>query len=140
MLKIRVYSVGRPKESWTDEAIQEYAKRLRATMTIEWIWCADDKQLTILVQQQPQVICLDPRGDMLSSEEFSKTLFKRLEQGGSQLTFVIGGADGLPSVLREKYPLISFSKLTFTHQMMRVLLTEQLYRAVEIERGSPYHK
>jgi 23S rRNA (pseudouridine1915-N3)-methyltransferase len=140
MLKIKVIAVGRPKEQWIESAISEYSQRLRGTMTVEWIWTASDAQQIKLVEQQNRVVCLDPQGKMLSSEEFSQFLFAELRQGGSSLCIVIGGAEGLPSVLRERYPLISFSRLTFTHQMVRLLLIEQLYRAVEIEKGSPYHK
>lgn len=63
-----------------------------------------------------------------------------LPPGGSRLVFVIGGAEGLPSALKEKKELWSLSKLTFTHQWARVLLTEQIYRATEIKKGSGYHK
>jgi 23S rRNA (pseudouridine1915-N3)-methyltransferase len=112
------------------------------------------------------VVLLDPRGQALTSEEFASCFYGWSESGGSRLTFVIGGAEGLPDELRsqpssnissnssnrkmmmrsstlsssDRPTLISLSSLTFTHQMARVLLMEQIYRATEIRKGSDYHK
>ena len=104
------------------------------------------------------VACLDERGAALSSRAFSELLYRNFAEGGSRATFVIGGADGLPADVRAAasagasaargggggggagMQLLSLSPLTFTHQMARVLLAEQIYRASEIRRGSKYHK
>ena len=106
------------------------------------------------------VVVLDPRGKMPTSEDFAQDLYDWLEEGGSRLVFCIGGAEGLPPELKSGYvqvpsgsskgkskstkqvqlPLLSLSKLTFTHQFARLLLVEQIYRASEIRRGSNYHK
>ena len=104
------------------------------------------------------VACLDERGAALSSRAFSELLYQNFAAGGSRATFVIGGADGLPADVRAAasagasaargggggggagMQLLSLSPLTFTHQMARVLLAEQIYRASEIRRGSKYHK
>lgn len=80
----------------------------------------------------------------MSSPAFSKFLFSKLEQGGSRVTFVVGGAEGLPEGLKRNPPqggaTLSLSSMTFTHLWARALLAEQVYRAAEIRRGSKYHK
>ena len=83
----------------------------------------------------------DVVGIQCTSVEFAARLYEALEAGGSRLTFYIGGAEGLPPSLKaDPKRLISLSKMTFTHQMARLLLVEQVYRATEIRRGSAYHK
>ena len=79
---------------------------------------------------------------MCTSERFSEEMYKWLEEGGSRLTFVIGGAEGLPDEIKSNYGnrMLSLSTLTFTHQFARILLMEQIYRASEIKKGSGYHK
>lgn len=89
-------------------------------------------------------VCLDERGRQMDSPTFSRFLFSKLEEGGSRLTFVVGGAEGLPPGLKVDLPrggvAISLSKMTFTHLWARALLAEQIYRASEIRKGSNYHK
>jgi 23S rRNA (pseudouridine1915-N3)-methyltransferase len=139
MIRVRIISVGKTKERWLEDALAIYVQRLRTTMELETVWAKDDTHLLRLVAKEKQVLCLDPKGETLSSEAFSKRVFQELEQGGSRLAFVIGGPEGLPAELRQRSAL-SLSTLTLTHQMVRLLLVEQLYRAVEIEKGSGYHK
>jgi 23S rRNA (pseudouridine1915-N3)-methyltransferase len=141
MIKIRVLTVGKVKESWLDEALEEYTQRLKPVLSLEWILLKTDEQLSQNIQKEPHYICLDPQGKAFSSEQFSKYLLKEIEQQGARLSFVIGGAEGLNPVIKKKAGgLISLSPLTFTHQLTRLILLEQLYRAFEIEKGSPYHK
>lgn len=140
MLKLKVLSIGKNKENWLDEALKEYVKRLKSCMAIEWIWAKDDEGLVELVQKEPSVICLDPQGKLFTSEELATFLAQAWEKSGSRLAIVIGGADGLPPILRKNYPLISLSPLTFTHQITRLVLIEQIYRSIEIQKGSNYHK
>ncbi len=137
MIKIRILSIGKNKESWLDEALKDYTERLKRTAKIEWLFVETNAELEKKIEGQ--TIALDPQGKMVTSEQFSEFLLKEVEKGGSRLTFIIGGAEGLTSSLK-KLPLISLSPLTFTHQMARLILAEQIYRAFEIERGSPYHK
>lgn len=139
MLKITILSVGKTKEKWLEEAFEEYIKRLKPYVEIHCIWAKNDIQLIDLAQKERFLICLDPQGRQFDSEEFSKYLFKSFEKGGSQVTLIIGSAEGLPKELRQ-HPLISLSLMTFTHQMTRLVLIEQIYRAIEIHRGSRYHK
>lgn len=140
MIHISVLTIGKTKERWLEEAITEYVERLHGVMTFSFHFLKHDEQLIDEAEKSKGVFCLDPRGVEWTSEEWTKHIEKKWVEAGSHLTFVIGGADGLPQLMREKYPLISFSKMTFTHQMTRLILVEQLYRAQEILRGSPYHK
>ncbi|MBX9744243.1 MAG: 23S rRNA (pseudouridine(1915)-N(3))-methyltransferase RlmH [Chlamydiales bacterium] len=137
MLKIQIHTIGRLKEAWLSEALQEYEKRLKGKMRIEWFLWKDDPELSKHVQLESSWIALDVKGELLSSEELSKKLF----EAGARFTFVIGGAMGLPPALvsQAKWRL-SLSPLTFTHQMTRLILVEQLYRAHEIQKNGPYHK
>lgn len=140
MLKLNLLSVGKTKEKWLEEAIAEYTKRLQSTLLIKYTWVKNDEQLLKLTEQESALICLDPKGDMFTSKDFSKFIMKEFETQRSKLTFVIGGAKGLPRELKQKGKLISLSKMTFTHQCTRLILMEQVYRALEIAKGSQYHK
>ncbi|HEV8052597.1 MAG TPA: 23S rRNA (pseudouridine(1915)-N(3))-methyltransferase RlmH [Parachlamydiaceae bacterium] len=140
MYKLRIFSVGKTKEDWLEQAIAEYIKRLQHTTAIEFVWAKNDEQLIALVEKEEAVVCLDALGQMMDSEKFSSFLVKQLETNGSRLSFVIGGAEGLPASFKKKYPLISFSLMTFTHQIIRLILVEQIYRGIEISKGSRYHK
>lgn len=139
MQKIKIFSVGKTKEAWLEEAVEEYVKRLKAVAVIEFIWTKNDEQLLQLVEKEPLVICLDPNGGLMTSEQFAEFLFDQLQKGGSRLALVIGGAEGLPPPLKKRV-LISLSPLTLTHQVTRLVLLEQIYRSFEIAKGSKYHK
>ena len=98
------------------------------------------EQLGPLLEQTP-FIALTPEAKQYSSEEFSIQMHYFLEKLGSRLAFLIGGAEGIaPELLSKAFATISFSKMIFTHQIVRLLLIEQIYRATEIEKGSGYHK
>lgn len=140
MLKLKIISVGKIKEAWLETAIQDYLKRLRPFVLIEFIWAKDDQQLVELAKKEPLAICLDPAGMLMTSEQLSSFLEQSWEKGGSRLALVIGGAEGLPAELRKHFPLLSLSPLTLTHQITRLVLIEQIYRAIEIQKGSRYHK
>jgi 23S rRNA (pseudouridine1915-N3)-methyltransferase len=140
MQKLRLLSIGKNKEAWLDGALDEYVKRLKGTLAIEFVWLKNDSQLIRFVKNEPHVVCLDASGLLMNSIEFSQFLLKKLEQGRAHLTVAIGGAEGLPPVMKRQYPLISLSPLTFTHQLARLILMEQVYRAIAIDKGTPYHK
>lgn len=142
MIKIKILSIGKTKETWLDQAINEYIKRLSPVAAFEFIWAKDDKQLLEFAGKESagSVVCLDAAGSVMTSEQFSSFLISKLEQAGSRLTLIIGGSDGLPLQLKRSAPLISLSPMTFTHQITRLVLMEQIYRAFEIAKGSPYHK
>jgi 23S rRNA (pseudouridine1915-N3)-methyltransferase len=123
-----------------------YETRLKPSgLEVETVWHKNDEDLIRNVNadqsKQHSVVLLDPKGKMCTSEEFCEQLYEWLDQGGSRLAFVIGGAEGLPEDLRQSsITKLSLSKLTFTHQFARTLLMEQIYRASEIRKGSGYHK
>lgn len=140
MFKIKILSVGKTKEAWLEEALNEYLKRLQPIASFEFIWAKNDKQLLELAEKESKIICLDAKGSLMSSEQFSAFIHDRLLKNGSRLTLVIGGAEGLPLELKDNPDLISLSPMTFTHQVTRLVLLEQIYRAFEIAKGSKYHK
>ena len=140
MIHIKIFSPGKIKETWLNMAIREYLKRLSSLAKVELIFTKDIKQFVKFAHEEKNLICLDPRGKLLNSEDFTYYFFKAVEQGGSSLSFAIGGAEGFPYGVTDKRPLLSLSPMTFTHQQTRLLLLEQIFRAFEIHKGSPYHK
>ncbi len=137
MFKVKIIAVGRTKETWLEQALSEYEKRLQGRLEIEWLLAKDDASLIALARKEPILIALDVKGEQLSSEGFCKK-WMRL---GARSAFAIGGPDGLPAdILKGARFRWSLSPLTFTNQMVRLILMEQLYRALEIVSGSPYHK
>ena len=144
MYRIKIFSIGKTKEKWLEEALKEYLKRLTQTASIDFILAKNNEQLTSLIKNEATrgtlIICLDANGQVLDSDQFSSYLIRQLEMGGSRLSLVIGGSEGLPEKFKQTYPLLSLSKLTFTHQIIRLILVEQIYRALEISKGSKYHK
>jgi 23S rRNA (pseudouridine1915-N3)-methyltransferase len=127
-----------------------YETRLRpSNVEVQTTWHKDnpglEKGVEADISKGHTVVLLDPLGATKTSERFSEDLYEWLDRGGSRLSLVIGGAEGLPSGLkyptqRPKPTMISLSAMTFTHQFARVLLIEQIYRATEIRKGSGYHK
>lgn len=108
-------------------------------MEIEWVIAKDNAQLYALLA--PPLIALDSNGEELDSTGASKKIIRLFAEQGSKLHFVIGGAEGLSQQWVAKSAWTwSLSKLTFTHQMTRLVLLEQLYRAVQIDLGTAYHK
>jgi len=141
MFHIKIITTGKIKESWLISAIEEYEKRLTNIASISWIILKNDKELEKETMKEKAYVCLDVNGKLPSSLEFSKMLITLLEKEGSSLCLIIGGPDGLSSTVKKKaLDLISLSRLTFTHQITRLILIEQLYRAFEIYKGSSYHK
>ena len=159
-MKITILAVGKLKEKYWKQAIAEYEKRLGAYSKIEMIEVPDEKapetmsdkeieqvkekegqRLLAKIKPRATVITLEIQGKMLSSEGLAKELQQRMTQGQSDFVFVIGGSNGLhQDVLNHSNYALSFSKMTFPHQMMRVVLIEQVYRAFKIMRGEAYHK
>ncbi len=159
-MKITVIGVGRLKEKYWQAAIDEYSKRLSKYVKLDIIEVPDEKAPENLsaaeeeivkknegerilknIKDGAYVIALAINGKMLGSEELSEFLNERMVRGAGHIVFVIGGSLGLSKEVldRADYKL-SFSKMTFPHQMMRVILLEQFYRAVKIMKNEPYHK
>jgi 23S rRNA (pseudouridine1915-N3)-methyltransferase len=160
MVQISLIAVGKIKEKYLINGIAEYTKRLTRYCTLRVFEVADEKapenlsesDMTAVKDQEGErilkqikegmyVIVMDLEGKMLSSEAFAAKIEQLSLQGNSQLALIIGGSLGLSNaVLQRADEKISFSKMTFPHQLMRLILLEQLYRAYRINRNEPYHK
>ena len=140
MRTIAIYHVNKTKEPWLAEAISLYRQRLRTTINLTYIPLKNDAQLLAAFHKEKTMLALDPQGKHLSSEGFAAELWRHFDTQGAHLAIAIGGPEGLPQEIRQKASLYSLSRLTFTHQIALLILTEQIYRAVEIHKGTPYHK
>lgn len=159
MLHINIICVGKIKENYLKDAITEYAKRLSKYCKLQIIEVADEqipdnlsnrlaenvKEIEgkrILAQiKNSYVIALDLKGKQFTSEEFSNKLENISLNSNSNISFIIGGSIGLSNeVIQHSNELICFSKMTFPHQLIRVFLLEQIYRAFKISNHETYHK
>ncbi|QLH35600.1 MAG: 23S rRNA (pseudouridine(1915)-N(3))-methyltransferase RlmH [Parachlamydiaceae bacterium] len=140
MLKLKIISIGKTKEDWLNAAIEEYVKRLSPVLKFEFVWAKNNDQLRDLLNKETSVICLDAKGKLYNSEQFAEFIQTQFVENKSRLTLAIGGAEGLPDEIKGCYRLISLSPLTMTHQIVRLVLIEQIYRAFEIAKGTQYHK
>ena len=159
-MNISVITVGKLKEKYLKQGIGEYVKRLSAYAKIDIIEIPDEKapetlsdmemlqvkakegeRILAKISDDTHVIALAIEGKMKSSEELADTIDKLATYGKSKIAFVIGGSLGLSAdVMKRANDTLSFSKMTFPHQLMRLILVEQIYRAFRINRGEPYHK
>lgn len=161
-MKIKIVTVGKLKEKYLKDGIAEYVKRISRFAKLEMIELTDEKtpapdkaselenqkiletegeRILSKVGERDFVVVLAIEGKTLSSEEFSKQLEQASIKGYSTLTFIIGGSLGLAPVVKNRANLsVSFGRLTLPHQLMRLVLVEQIYRAFTIQQGSPYHK
>lgn len=139
MLKVKIFTIGKCKDTWLQEALAEYEKRLSREIEIEWVLAKNNEELAAKITAP--WVALDVQGELVDSPQLSTKLMKLFEQHGSRLNFLIGGSDGIEKPLLDKSIWRwSLSPLTLTHQMTRLVLLEQLYRALEIKAGSAYHK
>ena len=156
-MNIKIIAVGKIKEKFTKEAIDEFQKRLGAYCNLSLIEIPaqeikDDnlakrymeiegEKILSAIKQDSFVITLEILGKMLSSEDLAQKINDLACEGHNEIVFVIGGANGLsPQVSARANFKLSFSKMTFTHQMIRVLLYEQIYRAFKIINNENYHR
>ncbi|MFE4525662.1 MAG: 23S rRNA (pseudouridine(1915)-N(3))-methyltransferase RlmH [Bacillota bacterium] len=159
-MNISIITVGKLKEKYLKQGIDEYLKRLSAYAKMDIIEVPDEKapeelsetemmqvkqkegeRILAKIHPDAHVIALAIEGKMKSSEELADTLDKLATYGKSKIAFVIGGSLGLSQeVLQRADDKLSFSKMTFPHQLMKLILLEQVYRAFRINRGEPYHK
>ena len=159
-MKITIVTVGKIKEKYLKDAIAEYTKRLSKYCKLEIVEVADEKtpdnasetvedmirskeaeRIMKYIKDDAYVITLEIQGKQLTSEELADKINTLGIQGTSHIAFVIGGSIGLgKEVLKRSNYALSFSKMTFPHQLMRVILLEQIYRCYRIMNGEPYHK
>ena len=146
-MKITLVTVGRLKEKFLVEGVNEYLKRLKNFCKVEVREISEcrtvDEEGKKLLAQVPRdsfLILLDVSGEELTSEKFAEKISELTLRGISDVTFLIGGAFGLSDEVRLAANFrLSLSKMTFTHQMARLILVEQIYRAFKINRNEPYH-
>lgn len=159
-MNIRIIAVGKIKEKYIQEGIKEFSKRLSRYCSLDIIEVDDEKapeslsekEMDIVKQKEgdrilskiPQnsfIISLEIQGTLLSSEELSEKVEDLMISGVNDITFIIGGSLGLSDdVIKRSIFKLSFSRMTFPHQLMRLILLEQIYRSFRIMKGEPYHK
>lgn len=159
-MQITIISVGKLKEKYLVNGISEYSKRLSAYAKLNFVEVSDEKAPEVLsdlemiqvknregerilakIPADTHVIALAIDGKMLSSEDLASEMDKLATYGKSKVAFVIGGSLGLSdAVLKRANFKLSFSKMTFPHQLMKLILVEQIYRAYRINTRAPYHK
>ncbi len=159
-MRITLITVGKLKEKYLRDAAAEYGRRLQRYCRLETVEVADEKtpdgageaaeeairtregeRVLRHIKKDAYVITLEIGGAQLSSEELAKRLDQLGIQGAGQVVFVIGGSLGLGKNVRQRSDYaLSFSRMTFPHQLMRVILLEQIYRSFRIISGAPYHK
>lgn len=160
MLSINIVCVGKIKENYLKDAIAEYSKRLSKYCNLSIIELQDEKvpdklndniineikykeaeSMTSKIKRDSYIICLDLKGKQLTSEEFSQKIDDISLNFNSSITFVIGGTLGIgEQVLSMSNERVCFSKMTFPHQLIRVFLLEQIFRAFKISKGETYHR
>lgn len=150
-MAIKIIAVGKKHESWVVDGIERYQKRLQRPFDVSWILLPhssregvsarqeESERISLRLSKDDFVVLLDERGNILDSSELSQKLVFQLERS-KHVVLVIGGAYGVDDSIHERADLVwSLSKLVFPHQLVRLVLAEQLYRAQEIVRGNPYH-
>jgi len=159
-MKIKIISVGKIKEKYLNMGIVEYLKRLTPYVKVEILEVQDEfapeklseiqlvqkckiegEKILSKISDEDYVIALAIEGKQKSSEEFANFFEQHMIYSGRNIDFIIGGSNGLSeSVITRANELLSFSKFTFPHQMMRFILLEQVYRSYKINKNEPYHK
>ncbi|MFT5727843.1 MAG: 23S rRNA (pseudouridine1915-N3)-methyltransferase [Desulforhopalus sp.] len=154
-MKHEIVFIGKTKDSFIQNGIEEYSSRLKHYTNIRITILKDKsggksareaiesqgKQMLSTVPQGTVIVALDSRGQQFTSESFSTKIVNWELSSVKQVTYLIGGPDGISeSILKSAGLVLSFSKMTFTHDMVRMILVEQLYRAYTIKNGEKYHK
>jgi 23S rRNA (pseudouridine1915-N3)-methyltransferase len=150
-MAIKILAVGKRHESWVSEGIERYEKRLRTPFLTEWVLLPhssldgdrarqeESERILSRLNAHDYVVLLDERGKMIDSPRLSGLLTEQLN-ASQQVVIIIGGAYGVDETIHSRASLVwSLSTLVFPHQLVRLILAEQLYRAQQIENGSAYH-
>jgi 23S rRNA (pseudouridine1915-N3)-methyltransferase len=140
-MKLAVLAVGKLRDAWVKEGCDEYARRVQGKLPVEIVEVKSSADLERRIPPRYQVWALDERGKQLSSTELAGELRRHMDTGETGIAFLIGGADGLPADLTQRaHVRWSLGRLTLPHRLARLILLEQLYRALSIVRGEPYHR
>jgi 23S rRNA (pseudouridine1915-N3)-methyltransferase len=150
-MAIKILAVGKKHEAWVEDGIRRYETRLKRPFNVEWVLLPHSAREGLMARQEESerllsrlkpddfVVLLDERGKLLSSPAFSRSMLQPLENS-RQIMMIIGGAYGVDDSVHARADIVwSLSPLVFPHQLVRLLLAEQLYRAQEIAAGHPYH-
>ncbi len=150
-MSIKIIAVGKKHEAWVAEGIERYQKRLKRPFVVEWVLLPHSSYETDRARQEESgrilsrldvhdyVVLLDERGRSIDSPALSKLLLTSIEES-KNIIIIIGGAYGVDATVHARANFVwSLSPLVFPHQLVRLILTEQLYRAQEIAAGNPYH-
>jgi 23S rRNA (pseudouridine1915-N3)-methyltransferase len=151
-LKLRVIWVGKSRDPWVKEVVGDYAGRIRRYAPLELSEVRDEKgaeseemrrweceRIEKMIPPGAMLVLLDERGEQMNSPGLAAYIGKQRDSGTGELIFAIGGAYGFSEEFRRRGRLLALSKMTFTHQMVRVFLLEQIYRAFTILNNEPYH-
>jgi 23S rRNA (pseudouridine1915-N3)-methyltransferase len=140
-MKIVVLAVGKLRDKRVEALCEEYLDRVRRHLPVEILEVDDDAALARRLPSSGEIIALEAGGDTWTTAAFAAYVEQRMTRGTRQLTFLIGGADGLPAaVVAKANRRLSLSPLTLPHRLARLVLVEQIYRAVSIIRGEPYNR
>ncbi len=159
-MRLLVISVGKVREKYLNAGIKDFLTRLRPYAGIEYVEGLEQRiqphpspaEIASVLEKEGQrvlsyikegdyVVALDSRGESMTSEELAHKIGELMNQGTSRVAFVVGGSHGLAQdILKRAQTILSFSKLTFPHQLAVLMLLEQIYRSFKIIRGEPYHK
>ena len=156
-MNIKIIAVGKLKEKYTKDAIDEFKKRLGVYCSLSLVEIpaqeikdenlnekykeTEGQKILAAIKPDSYVITLEILGKSLSSEEFAQKIKTLSQEGHNEVVFVIGGANGLSKAVSERANFkLSFSKMTFTHQLIRIFLYEQIYRAFKIINNEAYHR
>jgi 23S rRNA (pseudouridine1915-N3)-methyltransferase len=152
-VRLKVLWVGKTQQEWVREGIEEYSSRIRRYMPLDVLEAREEKgaaeetmrerecdRLTKLVPKNARLVLLDEKGTVMSSPEFADFLGRSRDAAVPELVFAVGGAYGFSQEFRSRADtMIALSRMTFTHQMVRVFLLEQMYRGFTILNREPYH-
>ena len=154
-MKITLLQIDKTDQAFVEQGVQEFSKRVNRYNSFETVTISinktirsksideqkkeEEKQILAQLSKHDVIFLLDENGKEYSSQQFATQLQQILNAGKKSLCFVIGGPYGFTDELRKKYQLLSISKFTFSHQMIRLLFCEQLYRAFTIIKGEKYH-
>lgn len=140
-MKLRILAIGKIKSRPVQEIVEGYLARIGHYALIDAVAMRDDARALSKIKPGDCVVVLDIKGRQMSSEEFARFFAKHMNDGTKRIVFVIGGQDGISDMIIRRANLkLSFSQMTFPHELMQAILLEQIYRAYTIMKGEPYHR
>ena len=140
-MKILLFAIGKPRSKPIQALVDDYTSRLSHYLSFEISSCRDDAQALAKIDPLDFLVVLDERGKEKSSTELASFLAEHQSRGTKRMIFFIGGPDGVGAAMRGRANLVlGLSRMTFPHELVQVIIAEQLYRACSINRNEPYHR